>query len=181
MKTREVTLATGQRFTVPQGIQRLDSKSTRGWQVRYQGTKYFRDGEVGPAVALQKATRELLRRIATLPAPVVLKRAASPRKESGLPLGITGPLRVVKGSETRQAAVFAVLVPRFGKKNQLKRVHIGTPKTYSRAKFKSALAKAIQIRAEGLAQYEAEATQAKRKEATAMKKALRAAAVAGVA
>jgi hypothetical protein len=47
MKTRFVTLATGESFNVPQGIQRLDSRSTRGWQVRYQGTKYFPDGITG--------------------------------------------------------------------------------------------------------------------------------------
>lgn len=176
MRTREVTLASGEQFTVPQGIQRLDSRSTKGWQVRYQGTKYFPDGPVGPQKALEAATRELMRRIATLPAPVVLKRAPSPRKGSGLPAGISGPLLVNKNEVNRQAAVFAVLVPRFGQKNQLKRVHIGTRQTYSRAKYKAALAKAIEIRAEGMAQYEADATRAKRKEATAMKKALRSAA-----
>ncbi|MFY9513363.1 MAG: hypothetical protein WAQ05_20555, partial [Rubrivivax sp.] len=73
MKTREITLASGEHFSVPQGVQRLDSKSTHGWQVRYQGTKYFPDGSAGPQKALEAATRELLRRIATLPAPVALR------------------------------------------------------------------------------------------------------------
>lgn len=176
MKTREVTIATGERFTVPQGIQRLDSASTRGWQVRYQGTKYFADGEQGPQKALEAATRELLKRIATLPAPVVLKRAPSPRKRSGLPPGISGPLLVRNAEGAHESAVLAVLVPRFGQKNLIKRIHIGTPNTYTKARYKAALAKAIQIRAEGLALYEAEATRARRKAATAMKKSLRAAA-----
>jgi hypothetical protein len=179
MKTREITLASGETFTVPQGIQRLDSKSTKGWQVRYQGTKYFPDGVAGPQKAFEAATRELMRRIATLPAPVVLKRAPSPRKGTNLPAGISGPVLINKNLANRQAAVFAVLVPRFGQKNQLKRVHIGTPTTYSRAKYRAALAKAIEIRTEGLARYEVDATRAKRKEATAMKKALRAAAQSG--
>ena len=52
MKTKEVTITTGEKFTVPQGTQRLDSRSTRGWQVRYQGTKYFPDGSAGPKKAL---------------------------------------------------------------------------------------------------------------------------------
>ena len=60
MKTRTVALATGESFSVVQGIQRLDSKSTRGWQVRYQGTKYFSDGDAGPQKSLEAATRELL-------------------------------------------------------------------------------------------------------------------------
>jgi hypothetical protein len=173
MKTRTVTLANGETFTVPQGIQRLDSKSTKGWQVRYQGTKYFPDGTAGARKALQAATRELLHRIATLPAPVVLKRAPSPRKTSDLPAGISGPLLVSKNQGASQSAVLAVLVPRFGRNNELKRVHIGTPRTYTKARFRAALAKAKEIRAEGLARYEADATKAKRKAAIAMKKVLR--------
>ena len=89
MKTRQVTITSGESFTVPQGIQRLDSKTTRGWQVRYQGTKYFPDGTTGPQKALEAATKELLRRIATLPAPVSLRRTASPSKTSNLPVGIS--------------------------------------------------------------------------------------------
>ena len=114
MKTREVSLAAGEKFTVPQGVQRLDSKSTRGWQVRYQGTKYFPDGEAGPKKALEAATRELLRRVATLPAPVLLKRAPSPRKNSDLPAGISGPILVKGRRSEEQSAVLSVLVPRFG-------------------------------------------------------------------
>jgi hypothetical protein len=178
MKTRILTLASGETFTVPQGIQRLDSHSTRGWQVRYQGTKYFADGTAGPRKSLAAATRELLRRIATLPAPVVLKRGPSPTKSSALPAGISGPILVRKNAGDHQAAVLAVLVPRFGQKNELKRVHIGTPSTYTKARYNAALARALQIRAESLAQYEKDATRAKRKAATEMKRTLRAAAAA---
>ena len=38
MKTRDVAIFSGHRFAVPQGIQRIDTKSTHGWQVRYHGT-----------------------------------------------------------------------------------------------------------------------------------------------
>ena len=171
MKTREITIPTGQKFTVPQGIQRLDSDSTRGWQVRYQGTKYFSDG-AAPDKALEGATRELLRRIATLPAPVNLRRAPSPSKTSKLPAGISGPLLVSKAGSEAQSAVLSVLVPRFGKANQTKRVHIGTPNTYTKARFRAALATAVQIRSESLAVYEAAATKAKRKAARTMKQTL---------
>ena len=179
MKTREVTIATGQSFSVPKGIQRLDSSSTRGWQVRYQGTKYFPDGAAGPEKALKGATRELLRRIATLPAPVSLRRAPSPRKTSELPAGISGPILINRSDSSGPSAVLSVLVPRFGKTNLVKTFHIGTPQTYSKARFRAAIALAVELRAESLAQYEFAATKAKRKEASAMKKALSAAGRSG--
>ena len=172
MKTRQVTITSGESFTVPQGIQRLDSKTTRGWQVRYQGTKYFPDGTTGPQKALQSATKELLRRIATLPAPVSLRRTASPSKTSNLPAGISGPLLVGKTGTEGQSAVLSVLVPRFGEANQVKQVHIGTSQTYTKTRYRAALAKAIELRAESMALYEAAATKSKRRAATAMKKAL---------
>lgn len=173
MKTRKVAIiATGERFTVPQGIQRLDSTSTRGWQVRYQGTKYFADGAEGAKKSLERATRELLHRIATMPAPVTLRRASSPSKRSTVPVGISGPILVTKATSSLRSAVLSVLLPRFGKTNQIKRVHIGTEYTYTRARFKAALVKAIELRAAALAQYEAAATKAKRKEAVAMKQSL---------
>jgi hypothetical protein len=174
MKTREVTTATGETFTVPQGIQRLDSATTRGWQVRYHGTKYFADGSAGAAKALQGATKELLRRIADMPAPVGLRREPSPAKGSSLPAGISGPIVIGKEGLGSRSAVLSVSVPRFGKPNQTKKVHIGTDQTYTKTRFRQALAKAIEIRTESLALYEAAATQSKRKAATAMKKALHA-------
>jgi hypothetical protein len=170
MKTRIVTITTGEKFTVPQGIQRLDSTSTHGWQVRYQGTKYFADGAVGPKKALEAATRELLRRIATLAAPVALRRAPSLSKTSGLPVGISGPILVGKAGSELQSAVLSVLVPRFGKVNQTKRVHIGTSGTYTKARYRTAVAKAVEIRSASLALYEAAATKAKRQAAASMKK-----------
>ena len=172
MKTREVTLASGESFTVPQGIQRLDSRSTRGWQVRYQGTKYFADGQDGPRKSLELATRELRRRIASLPAPVALRRAPSPRKTSALPVGISGPIVVNKSGSERQSAVLSVLVPRFGQPNLVREIHIGTPSTYTKARYREALAKAVQLREESQAKYEAAATRAKRKAATEMKRSL---------
>ena len=172
MKTREVTIATGDSFTVPQGVQRLDSSSTRGWQVRYHGTKYFPDGTGGPAKSLEGATRELLRRIATLPAPMGLRRTPSPSKTSALPVGISGPILVNKPGSGGPSAVLSVLVPRFGKTNLVKKLHIGTPQTYSKARFRAAVAKAVEMREVGLAQYESAATKAKRKAASTMKKSL---------
>jgi len=172
MKTRKVTIYTGQTFTVPQGIQRIDSHSTHGWQVRYQGTKFFSDGEAGADKALRNATRELLTRIATLPAPVVLKRTPSPSKRSNLPPGISGP--VVSTSATgAQSAALSVYLPRFGQEPKVTSIHIGTPNTYTRTRYRQAVAAAVALREEALAAYEAAATAARRKEATALRKRLR--------
>ncbi|HNK19898.1 MAG TPA: hypothetical protein PLG92_16140, partial [Piscinibacter sp.] len=63
MKTRNVVIHTGERFEVPQGIQRIDHRSTHGWQLRYGGTKLYSDGARGAAAALAAARQELLRRI----------------------------------------------------------------------------------------------------------------------
>ena len=172
MKTRQVTLATGETFTVPQGIQRLDSRSTKGWQVRYQGTKYFPDGQNGADKSLQAATRELLRRVATMPAPVSLRRAPSPSKKSELPAGISGPILIKGRTPEEQSAVLSVLVPRYGELNLTRRVHIGTPSTYTKARYRAAVARAIEIRDEGIAKYEAAATKARRKAAAELKKQL---------
>ena len=63
MKTRRVVIHTGERFEVPQGIQRIDHRATHGWQLRYGGTKLFSDGSPdgsGASEALAHATRELL-------------------------------------------------------------------------------------------------------------------------
>jgi hypothetical protein len=176
MKTRTVALPSGESFTAPQGIQRLDSNSTRGWQVRYQGTKYFPDGEAGPQKALTSATKELLRRIAELPAPAGLRQTVKPSKVSGLPVGISGPLVVTKTGSSALSAILSIAVPKFGKPNLTRKVHIGTPSTYTKARYKQALIKAIEIRELGIAQYEAAATQAKRSEAAKFKRSLRSAA-----
>jgi len=178
MKTREVILANGETFTVPQGIQRLDSKSTKGWQVRYQGTRYLPDGDAGPRKSLQAATKELMKRIASMPAPVALKREPSPRKGSTLPPGISGPILEHGRKSKRQAAVLSVLLPRFGSPNLIKKVHIGTPNTYTEARFEAALAKAMNMRQSSVAKYEVEATRARRRAAVALKKELAAASIA---
>lgn len=177
MKTRDVTLATGERFTVPQGVQRLDSKSTHGWQVRYQGTKYFADGTASPKKSLDRAVRELFRRVATLPAPVKLKSVRSSRKTSELPVGVSGPIVRAK-ADGRQVALFSVVVPRFGQPSEFHEIHIGTPSTYTEARYRAALIKAIALRQDNVAKYEEEATRAKRKAATQAKKSLAAVAAA---
>jgi len=43
MNTRDVVIFSGERFVVPQCIQRIDHLSTHGWQLRYGGTKLYSD------------------------------------------------------------------------------------------------------------------------------------------
>ena len=72
MKVRDVVIFSGERFEVPQGIQRIDHRATHGWQLRYGGTKLFSDHSSdgsGARAALEAAKRELVRRIGRLPAP----------------------------------------------------------------------------------------------------------------
>lgn len=171
MKTKEVTLASGERFTVPQCIQRIDSKSTHGWQVRYGGTKLFSDGAAGPAKSLALASRELFRRVETLPAPVRLKTVTSPNKTSGLPVGISGPV-VRERDDGRMVATFSVTVPRHGQRSEVHKIYIGTPNTYTKAAYRAALAEAIALRNESVAQFEQDATRAARRAVRQMKKEL---------
>ena len=149
MKTRNVVIHTGERFEVPQGIQRIDHRSTHGWQLRYGGTKLYSDGARGAAAALAAARQELLRRIAKLPAPSRLPRRTSGHKRSDLPVGITGPVvRCRPGSSTMDSSL-SVSLPRYGETPLRRSVFIGTQNTYTPERYLAALAKAVALRAAG--------------------------------
>ena len=56
MQTRTVTIYTGARIRVPEHIQRIDTHSTHGWQMRYgQPTLFFSDGQ-GPGVVRRRVS-----------------------------------------------------------------------------------------------------------------------------
>jgi hypothetical protein len=169
MKSREVILFNGARFKVPQCIQRIDHRSTHGWQLRYGGTKFFRDGSqdgTGAKAALARATKELLHRIATLPAPAPLQRAPSQNKTSDLPAGISGPIvSRRKDSKVLQSSLL-VLVPRFGDTPKRRTIYIGSEKTYTVQRYERAVARAIKMRKVAEAEYRRDATQARRAEAS---------------
>ena len=66
LKFRKVTIFNGKVFKVPQCVQRIDVRSTHGWQLRYGGTKFFNDGSPdgsGAKASLAAATAELVKRI----------------------------------------------------------------------------------------------------------------------
>ncbi len=175
MKTRDVVIFNGKKFKVPQCIQRIDHRYTHGWQVRYGGTKMFSDGTndgSGAKASLEAATKELIRRIASMPTPSKLQPKPSTSKSSNLPVGISGPLvRLRRGSNTRYASL-QVLLPQFGEKPRNKNVYIGSESTYTPERFKEALARAVELRAKAEKAYRLEETKSRRAEAKAMKDAL---------
>lgn len=177
MRVRQVTIFSGEQFEVPQGIQRIDHRATHGWQLRYGGTKLFSDHSndgSGAAQALQLATKELLRRIAALPAPSLLQRRPSAHKRSALPPGITGPVvRQRRDSHTRDCSLM-VLIPRYGEKPQRRTIYIGTENTYTVERYEKALARAIEIRQAAEAAYLQATTRAKRAAARQLKAQLQA-------
>ena len=162
MKVRKITIFSGEIFEVPQGIQRIDHRATHGWQLRYGGTKLYSDGAEGPEAALQRATRELLKRINKLPAPSLLQRAPSANKSNQLPPGITGPVvRMRRNSQTRDCSLM-VLIPRFGDKPRRRTIYIGTENTYSLERYEKALERAVEMRREAEEAYQKASTRAKR-------------------
>lgn len=179
MKFREVVIFSGQVFQVPQCVQRIDHRATHGWQLRYGGTKLFSDHSSdgsGAATSLEAATRELLKRIATLPAPTRLQRGPSQNKSNNLPVGISGPVvRTRSGGHVRDCSL-AVLIPRFGAPPARRTIYIGTENTYTPERFEAALVRAVQMRTEAEEIYHLAETKARRAEGVALKRARKAAA-----
>jgi hypothetical protein len=178
MKFRKIAIFSGELFEVPQGIQRIDHRATHGWQLRYGGTKLYSDHSndgSGAAASLHKATKELLKRIAVLPAPSLLQRGPSANKSSGLPAGITGPVvRTRRGGKTRDCSLM-VLIPRFGLKPRRRTIYIGTENTYTIERYELALERAIEMRTAAEEAYEKATTRAKRAAARELKAEMKAA------
>jgi hypothetical protein len=165
MKYREVVIFNGDKYTVPQNVQRIDHLATHGWQLRYGGTKLFSDHTndgSGASASLEAATKELLKRIAKLPAPSRLQQRPNHNKTSDLPVGISGPIvRQRRGGRVRDCSL-AVLLPRFGQAPRRVNVYIGTENTYTVERFQQALEKAVELREKAVATYELAATRAMR-------------------
>jgi hypothetical protein len=172
MKFRDVQIFSGQRFQVPQSIQRIDHKATHGWQLRYGGTKLYSDHSndgSGAAAALEKAIAELKRRTAKLPAPTRLQSGPSRHKGSDLPVGISGPVvRQRKGSSVRDCSL-SVSLPRFAGKPQRRSVYIGTENTYTIERYQEALARAVALREKAEEAYQRAATKERRAQAKVLK------------
>jgi len=169
---RDVEIFNGDRYWVPQCIQRIDHRATHGWQLRYGGTRLFSDHSndgSGAEAALVLATKELIRRIGTLEAPTTLQRAPSANKSSALPPGISGPIvRGRSGGRARDLSL-AVLLPRFGEASLRRSVYIATEGTFTQAKLRAAVKRAVLMRAEAEEAYRKAATRARRAEAKILK------------
>ena len=169
MQTRTVTIYTGVRIRVPEHIQRIDSHSTHGWQMRYgRPTLFFSDGQGsgnGPRPALKRAVDALRQRIADLPAPTGLQRGTSPNKQNDLPVGISGPILRQRAGRSVPECHFSVNLPRFGSKPLRRSVYIANQNTYSPERYTDALNAALDLRRKAEEQYQTDATAAKRREA----------------
>lgn len=172
MNLRDVAIFTGDRYRVPQCIQRIDHRATHGWQLRYGGTKLFSDHSgdgSGAEASLALAIKELIRRIGVLEAPTTLQRGPSANKSSELPPGISGPIvRGRSGGRARDCSL-AVLVPRFGDAPLRRSVYIATESTFTKAKLRAAVKRATAMRSEAEAAYRKAATRARRAEARLMR------------
>jgi len=169
MQTRTVTIYSGARIRVPEHIQRIDTHSTHGWQMRYgQPTLFFSDGQGagnGPRPALKRAVEALRERIAELPAPTGLQRGLSPNKQNDLPVGISGPILRHRPGRSVPECHFSVNLPRFGAKPLRRSVYIANQNTYTPERYQAALDAAMAMRAEAEDHYQLAATTAKRQAA----------------
>ena len=170
MRVRNVVIFSGEIFQVPASIQRIDSRATHGWQVRYGSiddrTKIFSDHTndgSGAAASLEKAAQELHRRIKKFPAPTGLRTRPNSTKTTELPAGISGPA-LRNGSATGKTPYycFQVSIPLPNGGNTTKAVYISTENTKTSEREAAALEKAIHIREQAVRKYELAATRTKR-------------------
>lgn len=165
MKYREVVIFSGHCFQAPEHVQRLDSRNTRAWQLRYGKWTTFSDHTTdgsGAEAALAAAIEELHKRIDRLPAPTGLRRESNSSKNNDLPVGISGPISHTRKGRRVAEYNFGITIPRYGDKPTNKSVYIGTENTITDERFEEALAKAVDIRKKAERAYQAAATRAKR-------------------
>jgi hypothetical protein len=184
MKHRQVIIFSGHVFSVPQCVQRIDTRSTHGWQVRYQGTKFFADGSAdgsGAAQSLLRASKELARRMEKHTDPVTFQTGPSIHKTSDLPSGISGPIVRQRSDSGTRCAEFSLVLPRFGQLPRRRTVYIATENTYSIDKYNTALAKAVKLREDAESRYQLDAAAARRKRARVLRASIRESADHGAA
>lgn len=167
MRTRIVCLhhlEQDYQLEVPERVQRLSSASLKGWQLRWgaqSSTQYFADSKFGgPVASLLEACKALKAFLAGAPIdraayliPTVPQRN---KTDKTLPVGVSGPV-----TRLRRGAVsfywnyaYPVLDVSTGKAT-FKRgnVYISSQNTYTSAKEKQALAKAVSNREVGINKY----------------------------
>ena len=169
MPARTAILPSGARIRVPEHIQRIDTRSTHGWQLRYgKPTMFFSDSKAPgatPRASLKMAIAALRKRLTSLQAPTGLQRAASSSKQNDLPAGISGPILRQRPGRTAAECHFSVNLPRFNDKPLRRSVYIANQNTYSKQRYQEALDAAIELRKEAEVEYQKAATAAKRRAA----------------
>ncbi len=169
MPIRTLTLPSGANIKVPEHIQRIDTRSTHGWQLRYgRPTLFFSDSKApgaNPRGSLKSATDALRERLSTLEAPTGLQRAASTGKQNDLPAGISGPILRLRPGRAAPECHFSVNLPRHGEKPLRRSVYIANQNTYSKERYQAALDTAIEMRKSAEVAYQLAATDAKRRAA----------------
>ena len=176
MKLRTVKVGARHRFEVPERIQRIDTESTHGWQLRYgkMPTEFFSDpshDRAGIAASLDRAVAALLKRVRRLPAPTGLKTEVAGWKKSGLPVGISGPRAHKRADKQVAYYSFQVSIPLVEGGSTTRQVYIGTQNTINAQRFDDALAKAILMRDAAVEAYSRTKTRARRQAAAAHKAA----------
>lgn len=144
---RTLTIA-GRKHSVPPRIQRLDTRYTHGWQLRYLGTHLFSDGKEGAGASLKLAVEELQQRYADHPLPLPASHVRDlplVHKQNDLPAGISGPVMISKDGRAPYGE-FKVSLPRKGKPNAGTSVYIATENTWDEQHYDAALAKAVRLR-----------------------------------
>ena len=172
MKFRKVTIFDGTEHQVPERIQRLDSRKTHGWQLRYGSSEhktdmfsdFTNDGSGAPA-SLTRAIEALKMRIGQMPAPNGLRTIPSTSKSSDLPVGVSGPQERLRKGKTIATYSFQVSVPLPSGGSTNKSVYIGTATTINDERIELAKAKAIAIREIAVRAAETARTHAKRQDA----------------
>lgn len=171
MKFRQAVIFTGRRFRVPQGIQRIDTRSTHGWQVRCGGTKLFSDHSAdgsGADDALARAIDELKLRLSSQPAPLSLQQGPSAHKTTDLPAGISGPVMRTRAKSRTQVAEFSLSLPRFGQAAFRRTVHIGNAASHTSQRYNEVLTRAVALREQAMADYQRAATLHRRSQAASL-------------
>lgn len=176
MNFRPVKTAFGHCFKVPERIQRIDSDSTHGWQLRYGEvpTEFFSDtthNRAGAAAALERAVAALHQRVRRLPAPTGLKTEVAGWKKSGLPVGISGPREHRRANKQAPYYSLQVSIPLASGGSTTRQVYIGTQNTANDQRFDDALAKAVLLRDAAVEIYTQTKTRARRRAAAAVQRA----------
>lgn len=153
----------GTSFSCPRFIQRIDTRSTHGWQCRYGVTKMFSDGVLGgPLKSFSAATKYLGDKLKHSPYDDTshrkAKEGANRAKTNSMPAGISGPLRRERvryrlGKPTSQVLVFYEFKVSFPLASTPGRgggstVYIASEATYTEKKMRAALRRATSLRQE---------------------------------